>query len=111
MYRRRICASIGIVLALATGAFAQIQVNGYGPHHQTHPAVAMNDDGDFVVVWRSHVADGRGGGVFARRFDADGTALGDEFKVNLSDVDVDNWSPAVAMAPVRAGSSMASAEM
>ncbi|NLZ07400.1 MAG: hypothetical protein GXY19_19710 [Phycisphaerae bacterium] len=99
MYRRRICASIGIALALAAGAFAQIQVNGYGPHHQTHPAVAMNDDGQFVVVWRSHVADGRGGGVFGRRFGADGTALDDEFRVDISEVDVDNWTAAVAMAP------------
>jgi hypothetical protein len=99
MHRWKFCAAVGIALTLTVGVFAQVQVNGYSPHHQTHPAVAMNDDGDFVVVWRSHVADGRGGGVFGRRFDADGTALGDEFKVNLSDVDVDNWTPAVAIAP------------
>ncbi|HPC93372.1 MAG TPA: hypothetical protein PLU87_00395 [Sedimentisphaerales bacterium] len=99
MYRRRICASIGTVLALAAGAFAQIQVNGYGLQHQTHPAVAMNDNGQFVVVWRSHASDGRGGGVFGRRFGADGDALDDEFRINLSEVDVDNWTPAVAMAP------------
>ncbi len=99
MCRRGLCAAIGTVLILAVVGAAQLQVNSYDRHHQTHPAVAMNDAGDFVVVWRSHVADGRGGGVFARRFDPDGTALGDEFKANLSDVDVDNWSPAVAIAP------------
>ncbi len=99
MCKRRLCAAIGIVLILAVVGLAQLQVNSYDRHHQIHPAVAMNDAGDFVVVWRSHVADGRGGGVFARRFDHDGMALTDEFKVNLSDVDVDNWSPAVAMAP------------
>lgn len=99
MDRRMFCAAAGIVLVQVLGLLAQVQVNGYDRHHQAHPVVAMNETGDFVVVWRSHVADGRGGGVFARRFSADGTALGDEFRVNLSDVDVANWSPAVAMAP------------
>ena len=99
MNRRRFCAAIGMALVMTAGVFAQLRVNEYDQHHQTHPAVAMDDDGCFVVVWRSHVADGRGGGVFACLFDAEGTAPGDEFKVNLSDVDVDTWTPAVAMAP------------
>jgi hypothetical protein len=50
-----------------------------------------------VVAWRSHGADGRGGGVYARCFHPDGTLVGDEFKVNVSQEDVDNWTPAVAM--------------
>lgn len=99
MYRLKFCAVVGIVLFLTIGTFGQMQANGYDLHEQTDPAVAMSDGGQFVVVWRSHVADGRAGGVFARRFGPDGMALDDEFKVNLSDIDVDTWTPAVAMAP------------
>lgn len=101
MYRGKFCAQLSAVavLLLATGSWAEFQVNTYAEHNQTHAAVAMNDAGDFVVVWRSHPADGRGGGVYARPFDAGGAALCDEFKVNSAPADVDNWTPAVAMGP------------
>ena len=45
-------------------------------------AVAMDADGDFVVVWQSYGQDGSGYGVFAQRFNARGAPLGDEFQVN-----------------------------
>lgn len=99
MFKARLCAAVIVALAWAVGGQAEMQVNTYSEHHQIDPAVAMNDDGDFVVVWRSHAADGRGGGVYGRCFGADGTALGEEFKVNLSDVDVGTWTPAVAIGP------------
>lgn len=46
--------------------------------------VVRDADGDFVVTW--HDARGDTGGVdtYARRFDASGEPLGDEFKVNTS---------------------------
>ncbi len=92
------CYALTVLLAVWAGALqAQIQVNTYNENQQTDPAVAMNDTGAFVVVWRSHVADGRGGGLYARRFDADGVALGEEFRINVGDIDVANWTPAVAM--------------
>ncbi len=99
MLRVRFCAVVVVALALAAAGRAEIQVNTYTEHHQTDPAVAMNDNGDFVAVWRSHVADGRGGGVYGCCFDPDGTARGEEFKINISDVDVGSWTPAVAISP------------
>jgi hypothetical protein len=99
MSRLTFCAVLGVVSVLVVSGQAEIQVNTYGEHNQTDPVVAMSDEGNFVVVWRSHAADGRGGGVYARRFDANGTALSDEFQVNISAVDADNWAPAVAMGP------------
>lgn len=95
----KFCAACVVVSVLGVAGEAEIQINTYSQHHQTHPAVAMDDGGDFVVVWRSHVADGRGGGVYGRRFSADGTPLTDEFKINLTDVAVDNWTPAVVTGP------------
>ncbi len=99
MYERRFCAAVGIALVITVVAIGQVQVNEYTAHQQTHPAVAMNETGEFVVVWRSHVADGRAGGVFGRRFGSDAAPAGDEFQINASEVDVDTWTPAVAMAP------------
>ncbi|MGQ0618995.1 MAG: calcium-binding protein [Panacagrimonas sp.] len=49
---------------------------------QSRPTVAMDDDGDFVVTWRSEQQDGDSFGIFARRYGSDGVALGDEFPVN-----------------------------
>ncbi len=62
----------------------EFQVNTFTTDHQTSPAVAMDDDGDFVVVWQS--ADQEVGdfvyGVYAQRYDAAGVAQGSEFRVN-----------------------------
>jgi len=51
--------------------------------NQRHPAVAASPAGGFVVAWDSHDdQDGDSEGVFARRFDGGGAALGGEFQVN-----------------------------
>ena len=97
MFREIVCTSLMLVLAVAASGRAEFQVNTYTEHNQTHPSVAVNEAGDFVVAWRSSSSDGRGGGVYARCFAADGTPLDDEFKVNTSQVDVDNWTPAVGV--------------
>ncbi|MFO0981827.1 MAG: hypothetical protein U1E76_08820 [Planctomycetota bacterium] len=44
-------------------------------------SVAMADDGSFVATWTDASQDGIAG-IFARRFDANANALGDEFLVN-----------------------------
>ena len=46
------------------------------------PAVAMDADGDFVVVWRD-VSPAHYGG-YARRYDAAGQPIGDEFRVTAA---------------------------
>lgn len=97
MSRRKLCALLAVVVTLTGRARAEFQVNHYAEHHQTHAAVAMNEMGDFVVVWRSRPTDGRGGGVFGCCYRADGTPVGDEQKLNVSVADVDNWTPAVAI--------------
>jgi hypothetical protein len=57
-------------------------VNTYTPNRQLQPAVAMDADGDFVVVWSSYGQDGSDYGVYAQRFDANGVRRGSEFRVN-----------------------------
>ena len=99
MFREKFCALVAVLLMAAGPVWAEFQVNSYTAHCQTHPAVAVNEAGDFVVAWRSNVNDGRGGGVYARCFDAGGAPTCEEFKVNVSQADVDNWTPAVTISP------------
>lgn len=61
---------------------ADFQVNSYTPDLQTYPSIAGLPDGGFIVTWRSFEQDGSSQGVYARRFDAVGNAVTDEFRVN-----------------------------
>jgi hypothetical protein len=59
----------------------EFQVNTYTTGNQFFPAVAMDDAGDFVVVWSSP-QDGSSYGVFGQRFQFNGATDGSEFQVN-----------------------------
>jgi hypothetical protein len=61
---------------------SEFPVNTYTTSFQGRPAVAVDDDGDFVVVWQSDGPDGSGYGIFGRRFDSSGVAQGNEFQIN-----------------------------
>jgi serralysin len=56
--------------------------------------VANFNDGSFVVAWSSADADGTG--VYAQRFDADGTAVSPKFRVNDT-ITADQGRPAIAI--------------
>jgi hypothetical protein len=60
----------------------EFQVNTYTGEAQHRASVAIGSGGDFVVAWQSYGQDGDDYGIFARRFDASGTAVGVEFRVN-----------------------------
>lgn len=60
----------------------EFQVNTYTTYAQDIASVAIDDDGNFIVVWYSETQDGSGDGIVGRRFAFDGTPLGDEFPVN-----------------------------
>lgn len=62
-------------------------VNSHTEYSQMIPAIAMDDDGDFVITWQStwqdgSSLDGAATGIFAQRFDAAGVPQGSEFQVN-----------------------------
>lgn len=71
-------------------------VNTFQTSSQTRPAVAMDADGDFVVVWESDQQDGENYGIFGQRFDKDGIKQGPEFQVN-SETAYSQLRPDVAM--------------
>ncbi len=60
----------------------EFQVNTHTNDSQLLPAVAMNDDGDFVIAWNSYEQDGSEYGIYAKRYNSDGSPNGDEFQVN-----------------------------
>lgn len=68
---------------LPTGS--EIHVSDTTTGDQTSPDVAMAADGTFVVVWDGAGASGQDDrGIFARRFNADGSAASGEFQVNTN---------------------------
>ncbi|WP_370305846.1 hypothetical protein [Sinimarinibacterium flocculans] len=76
----------------------EFQVNSYTVSRQSFPAVGMDAEGNFVVAWRSSLQGSPGGTIFAQRFAADGTRLGEEFRVGPDDSIRDSQSePQVAM--------------
>ncbi len=94
-----------LAVSIPLGAFGvdpaglQFQVNSVEPGDQVNPVVAADAAGNFVVVWTGNETTGpdvSGSSIWARRFDADGKALGDQFLVNTTTAG-DQVSPAVAM--------------
>ena len=62
----------------------EIQVNSTTVGHQALGRVAMDADGDFVVVWEPFVAGYLDPSIFARRYNALGEPQGPEFQVNTA---------------------------
>jgi hypothetical protein len=60
----------------------EFHVNTYTTSDQSRPAVALDPQGNFVVVWQSDGQDGSDYGIFGQRYDATGLPLGAEFRVN-----------------------------
>jgi hypothetical protein len=67
--------------ANGTPVGSELHVNQYTTGDQSSPAVAMANDGTFLVAW-SGEGDGDVNGIFARRYSAGGAPASDEFKVN-----------------------------
>jgi Secretion system C-terminal sorting domain len=61
---------------------SEFRVNTYTTYDQRYSSVAMDSDGDFVVVWESYGQDGSNRGIYGQRYNASGVAQGSEFQVN-----------------------------
>ncbi|MET3595343.1 VCBS repeat-containing protein, partial [Mesorhizobium shonense] len=60
----------------------EFRVNTYTAGDQQSPSVAALADGGFVVTWISYGQDGSSWGLYGQRYDASGTAVGQEFQLN-----------------------------
>lgn len=75
----------------------EFQINAQTSGSQRHPTIAADANGRFVIGWASTVQDGSGSGVVARRYDALGVPLADEFQVNTTTAG-DQFEASAAMA-------------
>lgn len=87
-------AQAGILSVQAVSA--SFRANTYRDKDQQRPAVARAPDGSFVVTWDSDGQDGSVDGVYARRYDAQGTPRGSEFLVNVTTRNR-QYAPRIAM--------------
>ncbi|MEO1367980.1 MAG: hypothetical protein AAFX50_12470, partial [Acidobacteriota bacterium] len=75
---------------------SEFQVNTSTQNAQAQSDIAVQPGDDFLVTWTDFGGvDGAGGGIVARRFASDGSALGDEIVVNTYTTG-DQSQPAVA---------------
>jgi hypothetical protein len=74
----------------------EFRVNTTTANAQSHPVVAINLSGVFVIGWNSSGQDGSGYGVYAQRYWSDGSKNGSEFRVNTY-TSGDQRRPSVAM--------------
>ncbi len=65
-------------------AGGEFLINTFTTGAQTLPEISMEPTGEFIVTWVSRNQDGSGDGIVGRRFDASGTAMGDEFLINTT---------------------------
>ena len=77
-------------------AGSEFLVNTVTTNDQRFPRIAMNADGDFVIVWESNLQDGSGRGIYAQRYTADGNTTGSEFRVN-AETSFNQKAPSIAM--------------
>lgn len=95
----------GAILLAAASAFGQalphgpqFQVNTYTTSDQLYAATAIDGHGNFIVAWESDGSSGTDSSyssIQARRYDAHGRPVGNQFQVNTYTTDRQN-RPAVA---------------
>jgi len=78
-----IVGPLGIVAPSAKAA--EFQANQFVTSHQSLAAVARLTDGGFVVAWQSLGQNGDLEEVYARRYDAAGLPVGNEFHVSVTE--------------------------
>ncbi|MFM9972831.1 MAG: beta strand repeat-containing protein, partial [Burkholderiales bacterium] len=73
----------------------EVRVNTNKTDYQLQSSVAPTSDGGYIVTWMSNLQDGSGWGIYAQRYDAGDSTVGDETRVNTT-TQGDQEYPAVA---------------
>ncbi len=79
---------------IAQAGIFRINSDTVGP--QAHPSVAMDSEGDFVIVWSSLSQSGNNSDIVGQRYTAGGAAAGTEFQIT-SNTTTNQITPSVAM--------------
>jgi len=65
----------------------EFQVNTYTTNEQVTPSITALRDDEFVIMWESTDQDGDRDGIYGQLLRANGTKIGDEFRVNTHTID------------------------
>lgn len=96
VFERSYLTVVAIAFVAAMTCEADFQVNTHTSNKQENPAIAMDAEGNFVVVWNSYLQDGSSNGIFGRRFDSNCKPLCEEFQINTTTTG-NQREPSVAM--------------
>src|SRR5205085_12452020 len=88
-----------ILSATGTKIGGEFRVNTTTNDDQDIPSISMDGNGAFTIAWTSKNQDGSGKGIYAQRFDSNGTLIGGEFSVNATTANNQD-QPAVAVNPL-----------
>ena len=76
---------------------SEFRVNQYTTSYQTDPRMTSLEDGSFIITWRSQYQGGYSEDIYARRYDSNGAAMGNEFLVNTYTGSWENESRAASL--------------
>lgn len=85
------------VKAQVTTDGSEMRINTTTAHSQQNPAIAMDANGNYVVVWESYINTTNGYDIYFQRYNSSGVAQGSETIVNTTTAD-NQQSPKIAMA-------------
>jgi len=94
--KRSYLAAVAITLVAAMVCLAEFQANTHKSNKQENPDIAMDAQGNFVVVWNSYLQDGSSNGIFGQRFDSNCKPASGEFQIN-TETSGNQREPSVAM--------------
>ena len=82
--KRRLLSYLLLISLLSAASAKEFQVNTRSADNQTYADIAMDANGNFVVVWTSHFKDANSNDIFGRLFDSGANPLGNEFRINTT---------------------------
>ena len=74
----------------------EFQVNNHIAGAQSNPSIAIDAGGDFVIAWNSDGQDSNASGIYAQRYNANGSTADGEFQVNTTTT-LAQQAPSIAM--------------
>ena len=63
---------------------SEFRVSSTKTFDQRFPKIAMNNEGNFVIIWESESQNQNSSEIYGRRYTADGGVIGSEFQINTS---------------------------
>jgi hypothetical protein len=82
--KRRLLSYLLLISLLSAASAKEFQVNTRPACDQTYADIAMDANGNFVVVWTSYFENDNSNDIFGRLFDSDANPLGGEFLINTT---------------------------